>query len=157
MIEKYDSSHSSSPRQARECSRMVEVRRTSYEEVLHKQLVLPSNPGKGNICKTSPGRYVHFEEGVKTFPTGKIGVWCTHPYASCGTSNHNMVKCQRRQSMQENPSKKKAKGKSHFSRQRKRGNDKNGSWFEDRNKTLCSYCGKNGHQIEKCWTLYPHL
>jgi hypothetical protein len=59
--------------------------------------------------------------------------------------------------VQENPSKKKAKGKGHFSKQRKRGNDKKGSWFQDGNKTLCSYCGKSGHQIEKCWTLYPHL
>jgi hypothetical protein len=41
----------------------------------------------------------------------------------------------------------------HFSSQRKRRNDKKGSW----NKTLCSYCGKSGKHIEKCWTLYLHL
>jgi hypothetical protein len=35
--------------------------------------------------------------------------------------------------VQENPSKKKAKGKGHFSKQRKRGNDKKGSWFQDGN------------------------
>jgi hypothetical protein len=59
--------------------------------------------------------------------------------------------------MQENPSKKNTKGKVHFSRQRKMGNDKKGSWFQDRNKTIFSYCGKSRHQIEKCWTIYPHL
>jgi hypothetical protein len=80
-----------------------------------------------------------------------------YPCASCGTSNHDVEKCRRRQSVQDNPSKKKAKGKDHFSKKRKRGNDKKGSWFQDGNKTLCSYCGKSGHQIEKCWTLYPHL
>jgi hypothetical protein len=35
--------------------------------------------------------------------------------------------------------------------------DKKGLWFQDGNKNFCSYCGKSGHQIEKCWTLYPHL
>jgi len=59
--------------------------------------------------------------------------------------------------MQENPSKKKAKGKGHFSKETKRGNDKKRSWFQDGNKILCSYCSKSGNQIEKCWTLYPHL
>jgi len=59
--------------------------------------------------------------------------------------------------VEENPSKKKAKGKGHFSRQRKRGYDKKGSWFQYGNKKLCSYCGKNGHQIENCWKLYPCL
>jgi hypothetical protein len=24
-------------------------------------------------------------------------------------------------------------------------------------RQICSYCGKSGHQIEKCCTLYPHL
>jgi hypothetical protein len=145
IIEKDDSSYSSFPRQDGECSRMTEVRGTSDEEVLHKQLVLPSILGKGSICKTSPGRDGHSEGRVKTFPTGKIGIWSTYPCASCGTSNHNMVKCRRRQSMQEKPSKKKAKGKNHFLRQKKRGNDQKGSWFQDRNKTLCSYCGKSVH------------
>jgi hypothetical protein len=102
---------------------------------------------------------VHSKEGMKTFPTSKIGMnlWSKYPCASCGTSNHNMEKCRRRQSLQENPSKKKAKSKGHFPRQKKRGNDKKGLWFQDGNKKLFSYCGKSGHQIEKCWTLYPHL
>jgi hypothetical protein len=59
--------------------------------------------------------------------------------------------------VQENPSKKKDKGKDHFSKKRIRGNEKKGSWFQDRNKILCSYCGKSGHHIENCWALYPHL
>jgi hypothetical protein len=54
MIEKDDSSYSSSPRKYGEFSMMAEVRRNSDEEVLHKKLVLPSIPGKGNRCKTSP-------------------------------------------------------------------------------------------------------
>jgi hypothetical protein len=82
MIEKYDSSYSSSPCQDGECSRMNGVRRTSDEEVLHKNFFLPSNLGKGNLCKTSPGRDVHSKEGVKTFSTSKIGIWSTHPCAS---------------------------------------------------------------------------
>jgi hypothetical protein len=109
------------------------------------------------MCKTSPEKDVHAKGEMKTFSTDKTGKWSMYPCASCGTSNHDMEKCQRRQSVQDNPSKKKAKGKDHFSKQRKRGNDKKGSWFQDGNKTLCSYCGKSGHQIEKCWTLYPHL
>jgi hypothetical protein len=56
MIEKDDSSYYSFPHQDGECSRMVEARRTSDEEVLHKKLVLPSSPEKGNMCKTSPER-----------------------------------------------------------------------------------------------------
>jgi hypothetical protein len=52
--------------------------------------------------------------------------------------------------MQVKPSKKKTY---HFSTQRKRRNDKKGSW----NETLFSYCGKSGHQIKKSWTLYLHL
>jgi hypothetical protein len=114
----------------------TEVGRTSNEEVLHKKLVLPSIPGKGNKCKTSPGRDVHSKEGMKTFPTSKTGMnlWSMYPCASYGTSNHSMVKCQRRQSLQENPSKKKAKSKGHFPRQKKRGNDKKGLWFQDGNK-----------------------
>jgi hypothetical protein len=126
IIEKDDSSYSSFPRQDGECSRMTEVREISNEEVIHKQLVLPSILGKGSICKTSPGRDGHFEGRVKTFPTGKIGIWSTYPCVACGTSNHNMVKCRRRQFVQEKPSKNKSKGKSHFSRQKKRGNDHKG-------------------------------
>jgi hypothetical protein len=159
MIEKDDSSYSYFSLQDGECSRMSKARRTSYDEVLHKKLDLPSIPGKGNRCKTSPERDVHSKEGMKTFPTSKIDkdIWSMYPCASYGTSNHNMEKCRRRKFVQENSSKKKAKGKAHFSKQRKRGNDKNGSWFQDGNKTLCSDFGKSGHQIEKCWTLYPHL
>jgi hypothetical protein len=102
---------------------------------------------------------VHSKEGVKTFPTGNIciNVWSTYPCASYGASNHNMVKCRRKYSLQENPSKKKAKGKCHFSRQRKRGNGKKGLWFQYGNKINYSYCGKSGRQIENFWTLYPHL
>jgi hypothetical protein len=59
--------------------------------------------------------------------------------------------------MQENPSKKIAKGKGHFPRQNKRENDKKGLWLKDGNRKLYSYHGKSGHQIEKCWTLYPFL
>jgi hypothetical protein len=106
VTEEDNSSYSSSPRQDGECSRMVEVRRTSNEEVLHKQLVLPeqpSIPGKGIKCKTSPGRDEHSKEGMKTFPTSKTGMnlWSTYPCVLYGTNNHNMVKCQRRQSLQE--------------------------------------------------------
>jgi hypothetical protein len=145
MIEKEDSSYS---HQDGECSRVAEAKRTSDEEVLHKKLALPSSPEKSNMCKSSPGKDVHATgEGMKTFPTGE---WSSYPCASCGTRNHDVEKYPRRQSVQVNPSKKKA---DHFSSQRKRRNDKKGSW----NKTLCSYCGKSGHQIEKCWTLYPHL
>jgi hypothetical protein len=74
---------------------MDKVRRTLDEEVLHSHLVLPSIPGKGNKYKTSLERDVHSKEGVKTFPTSKIGinVWSKYPCASCGTGNHNMVKC----------------------------------------------------------------
>jgi ribosomal protein L15 len=59
--------------------------------------------------------------------------------------------------VQENQSNKKAKGKGHLSKQRKGGNEKKGSWFQDGNKTLFYYFGKSGHQIEKFWTLYSHL
>jgi hypothetical protein len=148
MIEKDDSSYYSFSHQDGECSRVVEAKRTSDEEVLHKQLALPSSPEKGNMCKASPEKDVHARgEGMKTFPTGE---WSSYPCASYGTRNHDVEKCRRRQSVQVKPSKKK---ENHFSSQRKRRNDKKGSW----NKTLCSYCGKSGHQIEKCWTLYPHL
>jgi hypothetical protein len=138
---------------------MVEARRNFDNEVLHKNLDLPSNPGKGNICNTSPERDAHSKEGMKTFHTGKIenDIWYMYPCVSYGTNNHNMEKCRRIQSLQENPSKKNAKGIGHFSNQRKRGNDKRGSWFQYGNKTLCSYCGKNGHHIYKFWTLYPNL
>ena len=78
------------------------MRETSNEEVLHKQLVLPSILGKGSICKTSPGRDGHFEGRVKTFPTGKIGIWSTYPCDTCGMSNHNMVKCQEDNSCKKN-------------------------------------------------------
>jgi hypothetical protein len=54
IIEEDNSSYYSSSRQDGEFSRMDEVRRNSDEEVLHKKLVLPSIPGKGNRCKTSP-------------------------------------------------------------------------------------------------------
>jgi hypothetical protein len=122
MMEKDDSSYYSFSRQDGEFSKMVEAMKTSDEEVLHKQLVLPSSPGKGNICKTSLERDVHSKEGVKTFPNSKMdkNIWCMYPCASCGNSNHNMDTCRRRQFVQENPSKKKAKGKGHFSKQRKR-------------------------------------
>jgi len=105
MIKKDDSSYSCSPHQYGEFSRKTEVRRNSHEEVLHKKLVSPSNPRNGNLCKTCLGRDVHSKEGIKKFttrmkkfPTGKIdmNVWSMYPCASCGTSNHNMVKCQRR-------------------------------------------------------------
>jgi hypothetical protein len=72
MIEKDDSSYYYFSHQDGECSRMVEARRTSDDEVLHKKLELPSNLGKGNIYKTYPERDVHSKEGMKTFPTGKI-------------------------------------------------------------------------------------
>jgi len=49
-----DSSYSYSPRQYGECSRIVEVRRTSNEEIIHKQLVLPFVPGKCIKYKASP-------------------------------------------------------------------------------------------------------
>jgi hypothetical protein len=75
------------------------------------------------MCKTSPDKYVHSKEGMKMFPIGK---WSMYPCALCGTSNHDMKKCQRRQSMKENPSKKKVKDKDHFSKKRKKGNDKKG-------------------------------
>jgi hypothetical protein len=133
---------------------MAEARRTSYEEVLHKQLFLPSILEKGNISKTYLEKHVHSKEGMNMFPTSK---WFMHTCASRGTSNHDMAKCQRRQSMQENPSKKKDKGKVHLSKKRKMGNDKKRSWFQYGNKILYSYYGKRGHQIKKCWTLYPHL
>jgi hypothetical protein len=29
--------------------------------------------------------------------------------------------------------------------------------FQERNKHFCTHCVKRGHQIEKCWTLYPQL
>ena len=95
MIKKDDSLYYSSPRQNGEFSRMDEVRRNSDEEVLYKQSILPSSPGKGNLCKTSPGRDVHSKEGMKTFPTGKNFIWSTYPCASHGNSNHNMEKFQR--------------------------------------------------------------
>jgi hypothetical protein len=60
-----------------ECLKMVEEKRTSDEEVLHKQLVLPSSPEKGNMCKTSPEKYVHSKEGMKMFPTLVNGL-CIH-------------------------------------------------------------------------------
>jgi hypothetical protein len=84
---------------------------------------------------------------MKTFPIGK---WSMYPCASYPASNHDVDKCRRRQFVQVKPSKKK---EYNFSSQRRKMNDKKGSW----NKTLCSYCGKSGQQIEKCWTLYPHL
>jgi hypothetical protein len=59
--------------------------------------------------------------------------------------------------LQENSSKKKDNGKSHFSRHNKRGNGKKGSWFQYGKKTLLSYCDKSGHHIDKCWILYPSL
>jgi hypothetical protein len=90
MIEKDNSSYYSFSRQDGECSRMAKVRRNLDEEVLHKQLVLPSSLGKGNICKTSLEKYVHSREGMKTFPTGK---WSMYPCVSCTTSNHNIEKC----------------------------------------------------------------
>jgi hypothetical protein len=46
VTEEDDSSYFSSPHQDRELSRMVEVTRYSNVEVLHKNLVLPSIPGK---------------------------------------------------------------------------------------------------------------
>jgi hypothetical protein len=46
--------------------------------------------------------------------------------------------------MQENPSKKKDKGKYHLSKQRKRGNDIKVSCFQDGNNIPCSYCGRSG-------------
>jgi endonuclease YncB( thermonuclease family) len=60
-----------------------------------------------------------------------------------------MVKCQRRKSLQKNPSQEKDKRKGYFPRQKKRRNAKKGLWFQDGNKKLCSYYGKSGHQIEK--------
>jgi predicted PolB exonuclease-like 3'-5' exonuclease len=86
-------------------------------------------------------------EGMNNFPTSE---WSSYPCTSHGTKNHDVEKYPRRKSMQLNPYKKK---EDHFSSQRKRRNDKKGSW----NKMLCYYCGKSGHQIEKCWTLYSHL
>jgi hypothetical protein len=110
MIEKEDSSYYSSSHQDGECSRVAEAKRTSDEEVLHKKLALPSSPEKSNMCKASSGKDVHATgEGMKTFPTGE---WSSYPCASCGTSNHDVEKCRRRQSVQVNPSKKKA---DHFS------------------------------------------
>jgi hypothetical protein len=143
MLEKDNSSYYSFSHQDGECSRMAKARKNSNEEVLHKQLVLPSSPEKGNMCKTSPNKYVHATgERMKTFPIGK---WSMYTCASCGISNHGVEKCQRRQSMQDKPYKKNSKGKDHFLKKKKRGNDKKGSWFQDGNKTLCSYCGKSRH------------
>jgi hypothetical protein len=59
---------SDNTRQYGECSRMVELRRNSDEEVLHKQLVFPSNPWKGNICKRYFEKYVHSKEAINFFP-----------------------------------------------------------------------------------------
>jgi hypothetical protein len=59
--------------------------------------------------------------------------------------------------VQENASKKKDKGKDHLLKKRRRGNDRKVSWFQYVKKTLLSYRGKSGHQIEKYWKLYPHL
>jgi hypothetical protein len=85
MIKKDDSSYYFFSCQDGECSRIVEARRTSDEEVLHKQLALPSSSEKGNMCKESPEKYVHAKgERMKTFPTSK---WSMYPCASCGTSN----------------------------------------------------------------------
>jgi hypothetical protein len=64
---------------------------------------------------------------MKTFPTRK---WSRYPYASCSTNNHDVEKSQSRWYVQVNPSKKKAKGKDHFSKKRKRGNDNKGSCFQ---------------------------
>jgi hypothetical protein len=118
VTEEDDSSYSSSPRQDGEFSRMDEVRRNSNEEVLHKQLVLPSIPGKGIKCKASPGRDEHSNEGMKTFPTSKTGMnlWSMYPCVFCGTNNHCMVKCGKRQSLQEKPSKKEARRQRSFSK-----------------------------------------
>jgi hypothetical protein len=90
MIKKDDSSYYLFFRQYREFSRMTEERKNSYEEVLHKQSVLPSSPEKGNRSKRSPEKDAHSQEGMNKFPTGK---WSTYPCDSCGTSNHDMEKC----------------------------------------------------------------
>jgi hypothetical protein len=74
ITEEDNSLYSSFTHQYGECSGTSEVRRTSNEEVLHKKLVLPSITGKDNRCKTSPGRHVHFKEGMNTFHTSKNGM-----------------------------------------------------------------------------------
>jgi hypothetical protein len=48
------------------------------------------------MCKTYPETYIIANGEMKTFFTNKIGKWSMYPYASCGTSNHDMRKCQRR-------------------------------------------------------------
>jgi len=101
------------------------------------------------MCKSSPGKDVHAtREGMKTFPNGE---WSSYPCASHGTRNHDVKEYLRRNFVRVNPSK--HKEVDHFSSQMKRRNSKKGSC----NKKIYSYCGKIGHQIEKRWTLYPHL
>ena len=73
MIEKNDSSYYSLSHQYGECSKTTEARRTSEEEVLHKQSGLPSGLRKGNMCKTSSEKYVHSKGEMKKFPTNNIG------------------------------------------------------------------------------------
>jgi len=62
------------------------------------------------MCKASPEEDVHAKgDGMKNFPTGK---WSSYLCASHGTRNHDVEKCQRRQSMKVKPSNKK---KNYFS------------------------------------------
>ena len=58
---------------------------------------------------------------MKTFSIDNTGKWPMYPCASYGTSNCDVEKCLRRQSVQVNPYKKKAKGKDHFSKKIKGG------------------------------------
>jgi hypothetical protein len=101
----------------------------------------PSSPGKGIKCKAYPRRGERSKEGMKIFPTcetgikgspkrfsnhsnvflnqGKNGIvapnlWSMYPCVFCGFNNHCMEKCWKRQSLQENSSKKEEKRKGLF-------------------------------------------
>jgi hypothetical protein len=107
---------------------------------------------KGRHERFDKHSHVFFNHG-KNRPI-KQNMWFIYPCVYFGFNNHCMVNYWKRQSLQENLSRKEAHGKSCSPKPQ---NDHKGFKFQDMSNDSCVHCGQRPHKIEKCWKLYPQF